>query len=523
LEQVPKLNWKNKSRTLFHIADAPCHGKLFHDLPNDNYPEGDPKLKIKDLLYQVCKSEINYYFGGINETTKKMIEVFNSELDLIKTEFEESNDVNLKNIEVKNIISYNINQASELFQLITTSLTATIINNQSKTLQNDNEYNTVLTFGKNEKGNFMVTKKTIFQQTNGTQKVKQASEVNRLFIFTINSVEKSKGVIYHYYEDNNYKLDDLVGKSVKFLKNKQINKKNLDFGDSNLKEHNADIIEFKFIGKINDILQIKHNFDKRIQNGKKIEDFLKVTRREAKVKICEQPFAKGNLRYAYASKVQMPDKTFQKFVAKNSLYIDENKDTYEYSKKEILLQLVSKLLAEEYLKESSSEMEIKFLSVYLVQLHDTREFYTIEEYLPGSFKKFCGSLGINNPTIYSYTLVSFQHWVYERTGNYMVITDLQGFIDGDTKNKIGQYILTDPAISSVDMKFKPTDLGQYGIIKFFEKHECNQHCDELKLERKIKLPNGQDFELPLLIEEKVKEDEIPGIPDNKKTRIKPKH
>jgi hypothetical protein len=37
------------------------------------------------------------------------------------------------------------------------------------------------------------------------------------------------------------------------------------------------------------------------------------------------------------------------------------------------------------------------------------------------------------------------------------------------------------------------------------------------------LPNGQDFELPLLIEEKVKEDEIPGIPDNKKTRIKPKH
>jgi hypothetical protein len=42
----------------------------------------------------------------------------------------------------------------------------------------------------------------------------------------------------------------------------------------------------------------------------------------------------------------------------------------------------------------------------------------------------------------------------------MVITDLQGFIDGDTKNKIGQYILTDPAISSVDMKFKSTDLGQ---------------------------------------------------------------
>ena len=79
----------------------------------------------------------------------------------------------------------------------------------------------------------------------------------------------------------------------------------------------------------------------------------------------------------------------------------------------------------------------------------------------------------------------------------MVVTDLQGFIDGDPLNRIGQYILTDPAISSVDMKFKPTDLGQYGIIKFFEKHECNTHCDGLKLNRRVVLPNGGNLLLPL--------------------------
>ncbi len=39
-----------------------------------------------------------------------------------------------------------------------------------------------------------------------------------------------------------------------------------------------------------------------------------------------------------------------------------------------------------------------------------------------------------------------------------------------------------------------------------------KNLKELKLEPNIKLPNGQDFELPLLIEEKVKEHEIPGIP-----------
>ena len=202
----------------------------------------------------------------------------------------------------------------------------------------------------------------------------------------------------------------MVGKSVKFLKNKQINKKNIDFSDNNLKEHNADIIEFKFSANTKDIQKIKQNFDNNVQNEKKIEDFLKVSRREAKVKICESPFAKGNLRYAYASKLEMPDKTFKKFVAKNSLYIDENKDSYEYRKKEILLQLVAKSLAEEFLNESESEMQIKVLDVYLVLLHDTREYYTIEEYLSGSFKKWSGSLGIIDPTIYSNTLVSFANF-----------------------------------------------------------------------------------------------------------------
>ena len=482
------------------------HGKQFNNCTHDNYPDGDPKLKIKDLLHKICEKGIGYYFAGIwnkkkEDTTKKMIEVFNSELALFKTEFEESNDINLKNIAVNQITSYNIEQSSELFQLITTSLTATVINNQTKTLHNDNngdEYNTVINFDHDINGDYVVLKKTIFQNVNGKKEVNQVVQIHNIFNFHITSIEKStNGVIKHYYEKNEYPVKDLIGKSAKFLKNKKVNKINLDFSDAHLKEHKAEIFEFKFIGKMEDIKKIKRNYDNKIEGGTKIEDLVKVYRTETNIRICESPFAKGNLRFAYAAKIIMPDNTVQKLVAKNSLYLDPHKDSHDYNKKGIILQLIAKYLAEVFLDEAW--IPIKFLNVRCLQLLDTFEFYTIEDFLDGTLKKWNGSLGMINPTLYSSTLVCFSHWVYEKTDNYMIITDLQGFKRGILNNK-EEYILTDPAISSVDMAFKPTDLGQYGITKFFEKHECNSYCVIIGLNDNVLLLNGQEFQITVLKE-----------------------
>ncbi|RNA01177.1 serine threonine kinase [Brachionus plicatilis] len=81
LEEVTKLDWKNPSRVLFHIGDAPCHGSRFHSGANDSYPGGDPRgLDIACLLKKLVNLNINYYFGEINGSTGKMIEEFNLEL-----------------------------------------------------------------------------------------------------------------------------------------------------------------------------------------------------------------------------------------------------------------------------------------------------------------------------------------------------------------------------------------------------------------------------------------------------------
>lgn len=66
-------------KLILHIADAPCHGKKFHKLKADDYPDGDPHgidpcVELRDLASQ----NVNYVFcdafsGSIN---KKMLGIF---------------------------------------------------------------------------------------------------------------------------------------------------------------------------------------------------------------------------------------------------------------------------------------------------------------------------------------------------------------------------------------------------------------------------------------------------------------
>ena len=47
-ENALKQDWQAKSRYAIFIADAPCHGKKYHnhEFGDDSYPEGDPKGRL---------------------------------------------------------------------------------------------------------------------------------------------------------------------------------------------------------------------------------------------------------------------------------------------------------------------------------------------------------------------------------------------------------------------------------------------------------------------------------------------
>ena len=66
------------ARLIVHIADAPCHGRQFHNL-EDDYPDGD-KLKrdLASILENLHTGKMNqtYHFYHLYNYTKKMLQEF---------------------------------------------------------------------------------------------------------------------------------------------------------------------------------------------------------------------------------------------------------------------------------------------------------------------------------------------------------------------------------------------------------------------------------------------------------------
>ena len=75
------LDWKSESKLLYHIADAPCHGRKFHQV-SDDFPKGHPEDKPwEDIIDTIVKMEINYIFYKILGQTDQMFESFKKMFD----------------------------------------------------------------------------------------------------------------------------------------------------------------------------------------------------------------------------------------------------------------------------------------------------------------------------------------------------------------------------------------------------------------------------------------------------------
>lgn len=68
---------------------------------------------------------------------------------------------------------------------------------------------------------------------------------------------------------------------------------------------------------------------------------------------------------------------------------------------------------------------------------------------------------------------TLSNFSYHMSDGQFVLCDLQGARDFS-----GGAIITDPAISSIDMSYGSAEMGLYGILFFFQEHVCNILCDE---------------------------------------------
>jgi hypothetical protein len=79
---------------LFHILDAPPHGKIFGS-EKDAFPDGCPcGLDLESLLIPFREKEINYTVIKLDPSIDKMIEVFSEfmEVDVLTLELTKLKD-----------------------------------------------------------------------------------------------------------------------------------------------------------------------------------------------------------------------------------------------------------------------------------------------------------------------------------------------------------------------------------------------------------------------------------------------
>lgn len=101
------------------------------------------------------------------------------------------------------------------------------------------------------------------------------------------------------------------------------------------------------------------------------------------------------------------------------------------------------------------------------------EYVSLEPYLDGHWQKWNSNAGWCDES--AKLLQAFSHWSACKSGFEYLLCDLQGVMRGDV------YMITDPAIHSLDQIHGPTDLGVVGMEKFFGGHKCNFMCQELGL------------------------------------------
>lgn len=77
LDTALNLKWKGRTRFALLIADVPCHGIKYHEVPNfDKFPEGDPKYDVIDIIKNFAKKNINLVCLNITERTIKLYNNF---------------------------------------------------------------------------------------------------------------------------------------------------------------------------------------------------------------------------------------------------------------------------------------------------------------------------------------------------------------------------------------------------------------------------------------------------------------
>jgi hypothetical protein len=194
----------------------------------------------------------------------------------------------------------------------------------------------------------------------------------------------TKSIVTSISESKSMSMHSTRGKTMKDTK---VDPSPVNWSQTAMKKYKAKYYSARFVGDLDEL----KNRELIVFNEKSVEIWM-----------APRPFAKGGMRFAYASCLN--DGSLRKSVMKESIFKDAESNTMKSHKEQIENQVISAYLAKCFFDLIRTEKSVKFIDVNLVHLVDEGKYYSIENFISGSFVKWTNNAGYVDEDIYSCTL-----------------------------------------------------------------------------------------------------------------------
>ncbi|KAI2622350.1 hypothetical protein GGR54DRAFT_58358 [Hypoxylon sp. NC1633] len=448
IRQAINASWKQQSRCLVHIADAPPHGRTLHDLSEyqDNYinPGSEPhKLLYEPLLKQLVQLNINYALLRINSYTNRMAFAFSS------IYAEASADINLLPAnQYKGKLDEVRAKASQGLRGATSSRHTASAALQFEELELGTTYSAL--------------RHLVVKTVTGS-----ASRTASRLTSSLSRGGKTSAM--------DKKLPSHLGAIVE---------------DEDSGGGSVDVLletvqpQWDTPGWLDETLKVEGFCpDMVVHSGDTLNDMMasdeniKLGVAELTIYARSKPFAQGALRVASYARTACSS---NRFVAKT---FKEGGKGMAHLAEDMRAQALCKAFALEFNALLGDDRLIDFDFIVTTCLQgkagtESRDRgISLEPFIEGEYVKYNSNSGYvrDDPDDqFNQAAQAFSHFTFERTWGSFMVTDLQG---------VGHQ-LTDPAIQTKDSdRFKLSDanLGESGFMFFFATHECNSFCRKLEL------------------------------------------
>ena len=428
VRQALNASWKQQTRCVIHIADAPPHGRVLHDLreTQDDYPEpgSEPHgLRYESLIRQAVQLNVNYALLRINSTTDRMALAF--------SQIYAAADADIKLL------------PSNTYHRIEASAKGSV--------------SAVLQFEELQLGTtYSELRHLVVRSVTGSV----SRTTNRL---TMTLTQGSKG-------------GSTTGGNASKL-------------PSNLKAINEEISleggppQWSTPGWLDETLVVEGFCpDVVVHSASTLNDMMaadghiRLSIAELTIHARSRPFAQGSLRVASYARTAVSSSPF---VVKS---FKEDGKGQAHLAEDMRIQALCKAFALEFNELLETEEPIDFVVTMCLQKQSRtsskNKWLSLEPFLEGEYVKYNNNqlfVREDSPDdLFNRKAQAFSHFTFERSWGHFLVTDLQG---------VGN-LLTDPAVQTLDherFKLNPTNLNEAGFKFFFVGHECNEFCHKLGL------------------------------------------